>query len=120
MKTDPSTETKNKNKQIARIWRGWTSLENAPKLEKVLRDEAIPSIERNKPKGLRGITLLTLRRNNEVEFTTIMIFDSIESVIDFAGQDYAKAHIDPAVAPFLLRYDLVVDHHQVSETKSWQ
>jgi hypothetical protein len=104
---------------IARIWHGWTSMQNAKALEDALRLEAIPSIEANKPAGLRGITLLTGETDNEVEFTTIMYFESIDDVKKFAGDDYEKAHIDPAVAPLLLKYDLRVQHHQVKEIKNW-
>jgi hypothetical protein len=112
-------ETSNRPVKIARIWRGWTSLENAPKLEAILRDEAIPNIENNKPEGLRGIQLFTLQNGDEIMFTTVMYFDSIESVKAFAGEEYSKAHIDPAVRPLLLRYDEVVAHHTVKESRNW-
>jgi len=107
------------SKQIARIWRGWTTKENAPALERVFRDNAIPGIELSKPKGLIGITLLTLERGSEVEFTTILYFDTLESVKAFAGDDYEKAHIDPAVQPLLLRYDKRVEHHMLKESRNW-
>ena len=112
-------ETSNRSVKIARIWRGWTSLENAPKLEAILRDEAIPNIENNKPDGLKGIQLFTLQNGDEIMFTTVMYFDSIESVKAFAGEEYSKAHIDPAVRPLLLRYDEVVSHHTVKESRNW-
>ena len=114
METTPETKAK-----IARIWRGWTSIEDAEKLELTLRNEAIPSIEKNKPKGLKGIQLLTLQSGNEVMFTTIMYFDSLEAVKAFAGNEYSKAHIDPAVKPLLKRYDQVVEHHTMKELKTW-
>ena len=104
---------------IVRIWRGWTTADNAIKLERALRDEAIPGIEANKPKGLNGIQLLTMKMGNEVQFTTIMYFDSIESVKAFAGEGYTKAHIDPSVAPLLIRYDKIVEHHTLKEQRSW-
>ncbi len=104
---------------IARIWRGYTSVQNADKLERLFLDEAIPSIESNKPNGLKGLNLFRLDSETEVEFTTVMYFDSLESVKEFAGEDYQRAHIDPAVGPLLLRYDKVVKHHVVKETKFW-
>ncbi|HET6540522.1 MAG TPA: hypothetical protein VFG46_08570 [Chryseolinea sp.] len=112
-------ETTTTNTKIARIWRGSTSVQDAKKLEQILREEAIPSIEKNKSNGLKGIALLTLQKENEVVFTTIMYFDSIESVIAFAGDDYSKAHIDPAVKPLLTRYDKVVEHHTIRESRTW-
>ena len=113
-------ETLQPTVNVARIWRGWTSLEDAEKLEHILRKEAIPSIEVNKPSGLKGIELLTMNIGNEVMFTTIMYFDTIESIKAFAGNDYSKAHIDPAVRPMLKKYDQIVEHHIVKESRTWQ
>lgn len=94
-------------------------MDNAAKLESALRDEAIPSIERNRPVGLNAINLLVLRGEKEVQFTTMMYFDSIESVKKFAGEKYEHAHIDNAVAPLLLRYDKIVEHHTLMESRVW-
>ena len=104
---------------IARIWRGYPSMQNADALERLFVDQAIPSIGSNKPHGLKGIQLLRLEKENEVEFTTIMYFDTIESVKEFAGNDYQQSHIDPAVGPLLSRYDQRVQHHVVREAKMW-
>ena len=109
----------NSETRIARIWRGWTTVENATALEKILQEIAIPGIEKNKPEGLKGIQFMTLKQENEIMFTTIMYFESLESVKAFAGDDYAKAHIDPAVAPLLNRYDTIVEHHTVKESRTW-
>ena len=117
--TNSTFQMETTNTKIARIWRGSTSVQDAKKLEQILREEAIQSIEKNKSNGLKGIALLTLQKENEVVFTTIMYFDSIESVIAFAGDDYLKAHIDPAVKPLLTRYDKVVEHHTIRESRTW-
>lgn len=116
LRTDHSKENE---QPIVRIWRGWTSHENAPALEKILTQEAIPAIEASKPKGLKGITVLTLAGTDEVQFTTIMYFESVADVKQFAGENYERAHIDPAVAPLLLRYDKTVEHHVQKEMKRW-
>lgn len=113
-------QNENENLSVVRIWRGWTSKENADALEKILRTEAIPSIVANKPNGLKAINLLMLDNNEEVQFTTIMYFDSINSVKQFAGEDYSHAHIDPAVAPLLLRYDKIVEHHILNESRAFE
>ena len=112
-------ENSNTSAKIARIWRGWTSILDARRLEAILRDEAIPSIEKNKPDGLKGLQLFTLQTGDEVMFTTVMYFDSIESVKAFAGEEYSKAHIDRAVRPLLLRYDEMAAHHTVKESRKW-
>ncbi len=106
-------QTHHTENSIARIWHGWTTKANANAFERVLVDEAIPGIEKNKPAGYKGIQLLKRDVGNEIEFTTIMMFDSIESVKEFAGEDYETAHIDPKVKPLLLRYDRKSTHHTV-------
>jgi hypothetical protein len=113
------TQQKIESHTITRIWRGWTSKENADKFQKTLTDEAIPSIESNKPKGCLGIQVLRRETNNEVEFTTIMLFNSLSAIKEFAGEDYEAAHIDPKVKPLLIRYDHRVAHHETLFTKIW-
>jgi hypothetical protein len=109
-----------KTPTITRIWRGWTSQENAAAFEKTLTEIAIPGIEKNKPNGCLAIQLLKRASGTEVEFTTIMLFNSIDAVKAFAGEDYASAHVDPEVKPLLLRYDVRVAHHETLYTKVWE
>jgi hypothetical protein len=98
---------------VCRIWHGWTTIENAPALKKIFLEEALPSIRQRNIPGLRDVQVLSREVGGEVEFTTFMWFDSIEAVKQFAGEEYEKAHIDPAVAPLLLRYDTEVRHSTV-------
>jgi hypothetical protein len=114
-----SSPAQHESRTIARIWRGWTSKENADKFQKTLTDEAIPSIESNKPKGCLGIQVLKRETGEEVEFTTIMLFNSLSAIKEFAGEDYEAAHIDPKVKPLLLRYDGRAVHHETLFTKVW-
>ncbi|AHM58795.1 hypothetical protein D770_02630 [Flammeovirgaceae bacterium 311] len=65
------------------------------------------------PQGFRGIQLLRREAESEVEFTTIMWFDSIETVKAFAGEQFEKAHIDPILQTLLTRYDTIAVHQQV-------
>ena len=107
------------SRTITRIWHGWTGKENADKFQKTLTDEAIPSLESNKPKGCLGIQVLRREAGNEVEFTTIMLFNSFSAIKEFAGEDYEAGHIAPKVKPLLLRYDNRVAHHETVFTKVW-
>jgi heme-degrading monooxygenase HmoA len=81
---------------IARIWHGWTTLENAPRYEAVVRAEVIPGIEARAIPGFRSIELMRRAVNDEVEFATIMWFDDLASVKGFMGDDYDLAHVPPA------------------------
>jgi antibiotic biosynthesis monooxygenase (ABM) superfamily enzyme len=72
-------------KMISRIWHGWTTLENADIYENLLKTEIFPTIASKNVLGYRGIQLLRRQLSNEVEFITIMQFDSLEAVKQFAG-----------------------------------
>ncbi len=98
---------------IARIWHGWASPANADELERLLIHEIIPAFQTDLPEGFHGIQVLRCAEANEVKFTTIMRFSSLESIQRFAGDAYQASHIDPRVSPLLTRYDKTVSHYQV-------
>jgi hypothetical protein len=102
---------------ISRIWHGWTTQENADKYESLLRADILPGI--NRVRGYTGAYLL--RRdagNNEVEFVTMTQFTDIGAVIDFAGQDYGRAVIEPAARKLLSHYDARSAHYNILLTPS--
>ena len=88
---------------ISRVWHGYTSLQNADAYERLLREDMLPGIGR--VRGYRGAQLLRRRLGDEVEFITITIFDNLDAVRDFAGDDYTKAVLHPDAVPLLKRYD---------------
>jgi heme-degrading monooxygenase HmoA len=71
---------------IRRIWHGWTKPENADAYESLLRHEIFLGIQERQIAGFRGIELLRRSLETEVEFITIMGFDSIEAVRAFGGR----------------------------------
>ena len=73
---------------IARIWHGYTKPENADSYESMLKPELLPGI--SKVSGYRGGYLLRRVCEDEVEFTTIMIWDSIDAI---------RAVMDPITKP---------------------
>ena len=72
---------------IARVWHGWTHPERADAYERLLRHEIFPGIAAKQVAGYRGIQLFRRPLEPEVEFLTVMWFDSWEAVKQFAGQD---------------------------------
>ena len=72
---------------ICRLWRGWTSRENAGAYERVVRGDVIPAIEARRLPGFRRIDLMRRDLGDEVEFQTLMWFDDIDSIPDFVGED---------------------------------
>ena len=98
---------------LARLWHGWTSFENAKVYEDLLRNEVFPSIENKNVKGYRKISLLKREHPDEVEFITIMLFDSIEEVKEFAGDDYEKSYVPQKARAVLSRHDETSQHYDI-------
>ena len=101
---------------IGRIWHGWTSPGNADTYERLLKEEIFPGIAAKRVSGYRGIQLF--RRpieDDEVEFITIMWFDSFEAVTQFAGEDYERAYVPPAAREVLARFDERSQHYEIRE-----
>lgn len=95
---------------ISRVWHGWTTRENADAYETLLRNEVLPSIHR--VRGFKGAHVLRRHLRNEVEFVTITLFDSLEAVKEFAGEDYEAAVILPEAHRLLARFDARSAHYQ--------
>jgi len=102
---------------IARVWHGWTSTQNAPAYEALLKEEIFIAIGDRKIDGFHKIELLKRRLGNEVEFVTIMWFHSIEAIKGFAGKEYEKAVVPQKAQQLLLRYDALSQHYEVAESK---
>jgi antibiotic biosynthesis monooxygenase (ABM) superfamily enzyme len=99
---------------IARIWHGWTKPENAKAYEEMLRDKISPGIARRNIKGYRGAELLIHEDRNETEFVTLLRFDSIGAVKEFAGPDKSKPVIYPKAEALLARMDERSHHYRVA------
>ena len=90
---------------IARIWHGWTKPADAKAYEKLLRDEIFPSIAARKIEGYRGAELFIREDGNEVEFVTLLRFDSMDAVTEFAGPETSKPVIFPKAEALITRME---------------
>ena len=99
---------------IARVWHGYTKPEHADAYEAMLKPELLPGI--SKVKGYIGSHLLRRVAGDEIEFITIMLFDSIESIRAVAGQDYETAVIPEERRKYLAHYDAKSAHYEIVST----
>jgi antibiotic biosynthesis monooxygenase (ABM) superfamily enzyme len=90
---------------IARIWHGWTKPADAKAYEQMLRDEIFPSIAARKIKGYGGAELFICDDGDEVEFVTLLRFDSMHAVKEFAGPDASKPVIFPKAERLITRME---------------
>ena len=97
---------------IARIWHGWTTPENADPYEELLRTEVLPGIASRDIDGYRGPHLLRRDAGEEVEFVTILWFDSLDAVRAFVGEDHGVAYVPPAARKLLARFDERSAHYE--------
>jgi antibiotic biosynthesis monooxygenase (ABM) superfamily enzyme len=98
---------------IKRIWHGWTTPENADAYRRLLFQEVRPGIEAKGIRGYRSMELLSRDLGDEVEFMTVITFDSLQDVIDFQGQNYQRAYLPGAAKAILSRWDEVCAHFEV-------
>jgi heme-degrading monooxygenase HmoA len=98
---------------ISRIWHGWTTPGNADPYESLLQHEILLGIQDRRIAGFRGIQLLRRNLATEVEFVTMMWFDSIEAVRVFAGEDYEAAVVPPQARALLSRFDERSQHYEI-------
>jgi len=98
---------------IARIWHGWTKPADAKTYENLLRSEILPGIARRNIPGYRGAELFIHENDEEVEFVTLLRFDSMNGVKTFAGDDHDRPVIYPKAEPLLTRMDERSQHYRI-------
>jgi heme-degrading monooxygenase HmoA len=68
-------------------------------------------------RGFEGIQLLRREAGAEVEFVTVMRFDSIDAVREFAGDDYELAVVPKSARALLSRFDERSQHYELREER---
>ena len=98
---------------IARIWHGWTKPEDAEAYEKLLRTEIFPAIAGRKIEGYHGAELFVREDGDEVEFVTLLRFDSMDGVKEFAGPEASRPVIFPKAEALITRME-PAQHYRVA------
>ncbi len=102
---------------ICRMWRGWATPANADEYERIVRRQVIPGIEGRAIPGFRHIDLMRRELEDEVEFQTLMWFDSLDAIKAFIGEDYAVSHVPDAARAALKRFDERAAHFEVLDRR---
>jgi heme-degrading monooxygenase HmoA len=100
---------------IARMWKGSATSGNAPAYEAHLRHHTFPGL--SAIAGYRGAYVLSREAAaDRVDFTVITLWESLEAIARFAGDD-AEAAVVPAEARALLAgFDARASHWDVKIT----
>jgi antibiotic biosynthesis monooxygenase (ABM) superfamily enzyme len=96
---------------IARVWRGATRAEDAEEYAAYIEKSAMEDA-RTLP-GNRGTLVLRRVDGDKAEFETIFLFDDLESIRAFAGDDIDAAVFFPEDDRYLVERELTVRHFEV-------
>ena len=99
---------------VARVWHGYTTHANADAYEAMLKPELLPGL--SSKKGFRGSYLFRRTVGDEVEFITIILWDSVDAIKAIAGEDYERAVVPEERRQHLLRWDDVAAHYDVDHS----
>jgi heme-degrading monooxygenase HmoA len=100
---------------IARVWHGYAKPEHADAYESMLKPELLPGLSR--VKGFKRSYLLRREAGTEVEFITIILWESIDAIRAVAGADYERAVIPEERRKYLSRYDAKAAHYEVTSER---
>ena len=97
---------------ISRIWRGWTTPENAERYEKLLTEGIMPKIQAIE--GYKGSQIMSRKLDSgEIEFATITFWSSLDVLTNFVGEDIERANIPEEAAKLMTRWDERVVHYEM-------
>lgn len=96
---------------IARIWKGAVRRADGDRYAAYMLETGVAGYARTP--GNRGAWMLRRDAGDRTEFLMFTLWDSIEAVKAFAGEDYEKAVFYPEDDRFLVERDLVATHYQV-------
>lgn len=105
---------------ICRMWHGYTTHANADAYERVVRGIVIPGIEARSIPGFISIDLMKRSLEDEVEFITVMWFESEQAIVSFVGDDVTVSHVPPQAQAVLARFDERSQHYVVLDRRSQQ
>jgi heme-degrading monooxygenase HmoA len=97
---------------VGRLWKGWTTPENARAYVDHLQHATLPSLRRID--GHEGAFVLRREEEGEVEFVVLTLWRSLDAVRTFAGERYETAVVPPDAQRVLERYDDRVSHYDVA------
>lgn len=96
---------------IARIWHGRTQADKADEYSAFLERVAVKDY-RGTP-GNQGVLFLRCIEGDVADFQLISLWESLEIISNFAGDDIAKAVYYPEDDGFLLEKEPYVVHYEV-------
>ena len=97
---------------IARIWRGAVQRRKADAYEQYMAGTGVPAY--SSTPGNRGVWMLRRDVGENTEFVMFTLWDSLDAIKAFAGNEYQTAVFYPEDDRFLVERDLEATHYEVA------
>jgi heme-degrading monooxygenase HmoA len=99
---------------IARIWRGVVRREDADAYAVYIAETGFADYAATE--GNRGAWMLRRDDGDRTEFITFSLWESLEAIHGFAGDDIETAVYYPEDERFLVERELTVKHYEVADS----
>jgi len=96
---------------IARLWRASAASDKANDYVEHLQRAVLPELSRID--GYRGAHLLRREVDDGVEFAVLTLWESMEAIRKFAGEQAETAVVAPAAQAVLRSFDSTVTHYEI-------
>ena len=97
---------------IARLWRGQATNAQADAYFRHVTGTVFPSLK--DLAGHRGAWLLRRQADGQTEFLALTLWESLDSIRAFAGDDIATAIVEPEARAVLADFDDFARHYEVA------
>jgi Antibiotic biosynthesis monooxygenase len=99
--------------RVVRVWKGYGTAEGAGRY---CREHFSPTVlpQLQAFSGFLGANVLLRSDGDETEVVVATVWESIDAVRSFAGDEYERAMVEPIVADLLDHFDNEVTHYTVA------
>lgn len=100
---------------IARFWKGVTPAEKADDYGEYVKKTGLKDLQGTP--GNKGVFLLRRQIGEQCEFLVISLWESLDVIRAFSGDDVKKARYYPEDADYLLELEPNVTHYEIVEAR---
>ncbi len=97
---------------VARIWRGATRASDADAYVEVLRATGVKDLRATE--GNRGVWVFRRIHGDRADFLVLSLWESLDAVRRFAGDDAEKAVFYPEDEAYLVEHETAATHYEVT------
>ena len=101
---------------IARWWRGWTRADEIDRYVEYVEETGVEALAATP--GNVGVYILTRIEGDRAEIVVVSLWESLEHVRAFAGDDVGRAVFYPEDDRFLVNRDWRVSHYEVPAART--